>query len=145
MTSLSEAAGDFCQTGCENPTVILVTDRGVFTLLAVASCVCVRVHVWLHARMCLSVAIFAWRGCMRVYSSVCTKIKVCEWVSVCVCLTCRCLYKWESQLWDLIEKQWGIRETVTFKTQLESGWKIHKFCLQLLLNINSFYFTTPTF
>lgn len=47
-----------------------------------------------------------------------------DWgVWVCVCLTCRCLYKWESQLWDLIEKQWGIKETVTFNTQLESGWK----------------------
>ncbi len=41
MTCVSVAAGDFCQTGCENPTIILIKDHCVFTPFEVAHCVCV--------------------------------------------------------------------------------------------------------
>lgn len=41
MTSVSVAAGDFCQTRCEIPTTILIADGGVFTPFAVARSACV--------------------------------------------------------------------------------------------------------
>lgn len=49
-----------------------------------------------------------------------------------VCLTCRRLYRWESQLWELMDKQWAVTDLVMFTEQLNSQW--HN-----LRDFNAFY------